>query len=77
MGQRKLRIGRPSIDVYDLTWQLTRDNHVVNWRYNAENGYTIQTAAGVALLAPVALEHLRDGRTTAAPEGKVTIGSRA
>lgn len=34
-------------------------------------------AANVALLAPVPLEHLLDGRTTLLAEGKVAFGSRA
>src|SRR6267143_4545033 len=38
---------------------------------------TIQTAAHIALLAPVPLEHLLDGETTAKAEGKVAFGSRA
>jgi len=38
---------------------------------------TIETAAHIALLAPVPLEHLLDGRTTAQSEGKVAFGSRA
>lgn len=36
----------------------------------------IQTAAHIALLAPVPLEHLLDGETTARTEGKVAFGSR-
>jgi hypothetical protein len=35
-----------------------------------------QTAAHIALLAPVPLEHLLDGETTAKTEGKVAFGSR-
>ena len=38
---------------------------------------TIDTASHVALLAPVPLEHLHDGRTTAETQGKVAFGSRA
>jgi hypothetical protein len=37
---------------------------------------TTQTAAHVALLAPVPLEHLLDGRMTAEVEGRVAFGSR-
>jgi hypothetical protein len=36
---------------------------------------TIQTAAHIALLAPVPLVHLLDGETTAATKGKVAFGS--
>lgn len=35
------------------------------------------TARNVALLAPVPLEHLIDGQTVAASEGRVAFGSRA
>lgn len=35
------------------------------------------TARNVALLAPVPLEHLVDGQTVAASEGRVAFGSRA
>jgi hypothetical protein len=36
-----------------------------------------ETAANVALLASVPLEHLTDGQTTAETKGKVAFGSRA
>jgi hypothetical protein len=38
---------------------------------------TIQTAAHIALLAPVPLEHLVDGQKAVESEGKVAFGSRA
>jgi hypothetical protein len=38
---------------------------------------TIKTAAQVALLAPVPLQHLRSGQTKAECEGRVAFGSRA
>jgi hypothetical protein len=38
---------------------------------------TIETAAHIALLAPVPLEHLLAGQQTAKSEGKVAFGSRA
>jgi hypothetical protein len=37
---------------------------------------TIKTAGHVALLAPVPLEHLLDGETTAKTKGKVAFGSQ-
>jgi len=46
---------------------------VVRFRMTA----TIETAAHIALLAPVPLEHLVDGQKTAESEGKVAFGSRA
>jgi len=41
-----------------------------------ENGYT-GSAANIALLAPVPLEHLVDGQKTVESQGRVAFGSRA
>ena len=44
---------------------------------NTKMSETIATAAHIALLAPVPLEHLLDGKTVAETTGRVAFGSRA